>query len=53
MRAVLAAAASLALCAAPLNAEPALDDVTMAVPATGFPFTAGYVADALGLWAKQ
>ncbi len=53
MRAVLAAAASLALCAAPLNAEPALDDVTMAVPATGFPFTAGYVADALGLWAKH
>ena len=25
----------------------------MALPAVGFPFTAGYVADGLGLWEKH
>ncbi len=54
MRAAFAAAfAALALSAAPLHAQGALEDVTMAVPAVGFPFTAGYVADALGLWGKH
>ena len=48
-----AALATLVLGCAPLQAQPALEDVTMAVPAVGFPFTAGYVADALGLWEKH
>jgi ABC-type nitrate/sulfonate/bicarbonate transport system substrate-binding protein len=49
----LALAFGLCVCGAPLAAQPALEDVTMAVPAVGFPFTAGYVADGLGLWAKH
>lgn len=46
----------LGLGIAPLAAQAqpaALEDVTMAVPAVGFPFVAGYVADGLGLWAKH
>src|SRR5262245_17535147 len=49
----LAVALAAALCAAaPVEAQP-LEDVTMAVPAVGFPFTAGYIADGLGLWEKH
>jgi ABC-type nitrate/sulfonate/bicarbonate transport system substrate-binding protein len=48
----LASLVALGLGIAPLAAQPAVD-VTMAVPAVGFPFTAGYVADGLGLWAKH
>lgn len=50
---------ALGLAATPLHAQPqqvqslALEDVTMAVPAVGFPFVAGYVADGLGLWEKH
>jgi NitT/TauT family transport system substrate-binding protein len=39
--------------AAPLHAQPAAEEVTMAVPAVGFPFVAGYVADGLQLWEKH
>jgi ABC-type nitrate/sulfonate/bicarbonate transport system substrate-binding protein len=46
--------AALVAGTAPVRAQPQpLEDVTMAVPAVGFPFTAGYVADGLGLWAKH
>ncbi|MEA2983283.1 MAG: sulfonate transport system substrate-binding protein [Alphaproteobacteria bacterium] len=37
---------------APHHAQPA-EEVTMAVPAVGFPFVAGYVADRLNLWEKH
>jgi ABC-type nitrate/sulfonate/bicarbonate transport system substrate-binding protein len=42
----------------PLHAQPAhhaqpAEEVTMAVPAVGFPFVAGYVADRLKLWEKH
>jgi ABC-type nitrate/sulfonate/bicarbonate transport system substrate-binding protein len=57
MRRALAGVLALGLGSAPLSAQPAqqsaVEDVTMAVPAVGFPFTAGYVADGLGLWAKH
>jgi ABC-type nitrate/sulfonate/bicarbonate transport system substrate-binding protein len=51
-RALAAFAVSLCAAATPLGAQP-LEDVTMALPAVGFPFTAGYVADGLGLWEKN
>ena len=51
-RALAAFAVSLCAAATPLGAQP-LEDVTMALPAVGFPFTAGYVADGLGLWEKH
>jgi ABC-type nitrate/sulfonate/bicarbonate transport system substrate-binding protein len=39
---------------APLHAQQApVEDVTLAVPAVGFPFSAGYIADGLGLWEKH
>jgi ABC-type nitrate/sulfonate/bicarbonate transport system substrate-binding protein len=54
------AALAIALCAwsALLHAQTAqttqtVEDVTMALPAVGFPFTAGYIADGLGLWEKH
>ena len=48
----LAAALSAArrACAA---ARAAVEEVTMAVPAVGFPFVAGYIADGLKLWEKH
>ena len=50
----LAFALALGVCSTPLQAQqPALEDATMAVPAVGFPFTAGYIADGLGLWEKH
>jgi ABC-type nitrate/sulfonate/bicarbonate transport system substrate-binding protein len=52
MRCALAGLVALGLGIGPLSAQQ-VEDVTMAVPAVGFPFTAGYVADALGLWAKH
>jgi ABC-type nitrate/sulfonate/bicarbonate transport system substrate-binding protein len=45
-------AAALCIGAAPLHAQQ-LEDVTMAVPAVGFPFVASYVADGLKLWEKN
>jgi NitT/TauT family transport system substrate-binding protein len=55
MIARISAALALALCAgvAPLHAQPAVEEVTMAVPAVGFPFVAGYIADGLNLWQKH
>ena len=50
--ALAAAAAAFVLCAASARAEP-VEDATMAVPAVGFPFVAGYIADGLGLWEKH
>jgi len=35
------------------HAQQAVEAVTMAVPAVGFPFVASYVADGLNLWEKQ
>ena len=44
----------LCLGAAPLQAQRSPSKTsTMAVPAVGFPFVAGYVADGLGLWEKH
>ncbi len=43
----LALALAFGACGTPLAAQPAVEDVTMAVPAVGFPFTAGYIADGL------
>ena len=51
-RAALGVAAAIGF-AAPLCAQPAVEEVTMAVPAVGFPFVAGYVADGLKLWEKH
>lgn len=48
-----ALAVALCVVGSPLSAQPAVEDVTMAVPAVGFPFTAGYVADGLKLWEKH
>ena len=53
---VRAAAAALAFCVAGGAAQAqqqGIDDVTMALPAVGFPFTSAYIADGLGLWAKH
>jgi NitT/TauT family transport system substrate-binding protein len=51
-RVLAVAAVALSAATTPLSAQP-LEDVTMALPAVGFPFTAGYVADGLGLWEKN
>ena len=54
-RAILGLAAALSAAApahAQQHARPA-EEVTMAVPAVGFPFVAGYVADRLKLWEKH
>ena len=49
----LAAAVSLTAPAqAQQHAQPP-EEVTMAVPAVGFPFVAGYIADGLKLWEKH
>ena len=54
MRRALASLVALGLGTATLHAQPQpVEDVTMAVPAVGFPFVAGYVADGLGLWGKH
>jgi len=52
-KAFAGAFAALAFATSPLAAQPAVEDITMAVPAVGFPFVAAYVADGLGLWAKH
>jgi NitT/TauT family transport system substrate-binding protein len=57
MHRTLVSLAALCMAGAPAGAQPAppltIEDVTMAVPAVGFPFVAGYVADGLGLWEKH
>jgi NitT/TauT family transport system substrate-binding protein len=47
------AAAILALAAAPLSAQPAVQDITIAVPNYTFNLTPTFIADELGLWAKH
>src|SRR5258708_31086500 len=48
------AGVAVALCAGvQLHAQQAVEEVTMAVPAVGFPFVASYVADGLNLWEKH
>jgi ABC-type nitrate/sulfonate/bicarbonate transport system substrate-binding protein len=47
-----ALAAALGIGVTPLHAQQ-LEDVTMAVPAVGFPFVGSYVADGLKLWEKH
>ena len=46
-------AIALAMGGAPLHAQQPVEEVTMAVPAIGFPFVASYVADGLNLWEKH
>jgi NitT/TauT family transport system substrate-binding protein len=53
MRPALAAAALLTIAATPLAAQPAVEDVTIAVPNYTFNLTATFIADELGLWAKH
>ena len=49
---LVAALSATAPAHAQQHARPA-EEVTMAVPAVGFPFVAGYVADRLKLWEKH
>jgi NitT/TauT family transport system substrate-binding protein len=51
-RALTGAVFALGLGGAPLHAQ-SVENVTMAVPAIGFPFVSSYVADGLGLWEKH
>src|SRR6185436_8914634 len=51
-RAIAGVAVALSV-GAPLQAQPAIEEVTMAAPAIGFPFVAAYVADGLNLWEKH
>jgi ABC-type nitrate/sulfonate/bicarbonate transport system substrate-binding protein len=54
MRRTLAAAViALIVGGAPLHAQQPVEEVTMAVPAVGFPFVAAYVADGRNLWEKH
>jgi NitT/TauT family transport system substrate-binding protein len=50
--ALAAVAAALCMAWTPLHAQ-SIEEVTMAVPATGFPFVASYIADGLNLWDKH
>jgi ABC-type nitrate/sulfonate/bicarbonate transport system substrate-binding protein len=49
---IAALAATLCFAAVPAQAQ-TVEDVTMSLPAVGFPFTAGYIADGLNLWQKH
>jgi NitT/TauT family transport system substrate-binding protein len=51
--AAIAALCALGIGGAPLHAQQPAEEVTMAVPAVGFPFVAGYIADGLRLWEKH
>jgi NitT/TauT family transport system substrate-binding protein len=53
MRPALIAAAALALAAMPAGAQPAVEDVTIAVPNYTVNLTPTFIADELGLWAKH
>jgi ABC-type nitrate/sulfonate/bicarbonate transport system substrate-binding protein len=50
--ALAASAIALTVGGGPLHAQP-VEEVTMAVPAIGFPFVAAYVADGRNLWEKH
>ena len=53
MRPALIAAAALVLAAAPAAAQPALQDIVIAMPNFTFTGTPNYIAEELGLWAKH
>ncbi len=53
MRPALLAAAILALATAPLAAQPALEDIIIAMPNFTFTSTPNFIAEELGLWAKH
>jgi ABC-type nitrate/sulfonate/bicarbonate transport system substrate-binding protein len=53
IRRAVAALAVLCIGGAPLHAQQPVEEVTMAVPAVGFPFVASYIADGLNLWEKH
>jgi NitT/TauT family transport system substrate-binding protein len=53
MHPVLAAAVIVTLTAAPLAAQPALQDIIIAMPNFTFTSTPNFIADELGLWAKH
>ncbi len=52
MRPALAATTILALATAPLSAQPALEDIIIAMPNFTFTSTPNFIAEELGLWAK-
>ena len=52
-RDALAGLAVALCCGTTLHAQQSVEEVTMAVPAVGFPFVAGYIADGLNLWEKH
>jgi NitT/TauT family transport system substrate-binding protein len=53
IRPALAGVAALAFAASPLAAQPALQDITIAMPNFTFTSTPNFVADDQGLWAKH
>jgi NitT/TauT family transport system substrate-binding protein len=53
IRLAAAVALGFGLAAAPAAAQQKMIDVTMAIPAFSLTFTTGYLADDLGLWAKN
>jgi ABC-type nitrate/sulfonate/bicarbonate transport system substrate-binding protein len=53
MRWGFAAVLGAIVAASPAGAQQKLTDVTMAIPAFSLTFTTGYLADDLGLWAKN
>lgn len=53
MRSALLAAALLGLGSLPLSAQPALQDIVIAMPNFTFTSTPNFIADELGLWAKH
>src|SRR5476651_1052357 len=52
-RALARSVIALGVGATTLQAQQAVEEVTMAVPAVAFPFVASYVADGLNLWEKH
>src|SRR6478672_4905848 len=53
LRPALTAAAILALATAPAAAQPALQDIVIAMPNFTFTSTPNFIAEELGLWAKH
>jgi NitT/TauT family transport system substrate-binding protein len=53
MRPALAVATLLAVAVTPLSAQPALQDIIIAMPNFTFTSTPNFVAEELGLWAKH
>lgn len=53
MRPALLAAALIGISTLPLSAQPALQDIVIAMPNFTFTSTPNFIADELGLWAKH